>query len=397
MKILVIAGHGAGDCGATAKVNGKTYKEADEARSLAKYVIAGLKKIGCEVSQYPQERNAYKDCQSGTYKVIGKPNMYNLVLELHFNACSLDLGNGKTKGVEVYVPTSATGIAPAEKICANIAACGLTSRGVKKKNYTVIQTSKSAGAYSMLVETCFIDDADDMKVYAAKQTQIAQGIVDAIADAYGLKKKKAELQQFGAYFNNIAHIGYYPMTGTKGEIVSAAAKRIKWNDRYCDAICNAELFDMTTYAPVSGVVSGGVDVKLTDTFGISFVNNIKPTFSYKNNVKAPDWISAYPMLVRDGKKAYANIPSGLGGEKARTALCMNDNVFAICYVPATMPCTLDDFTDLIIERGFKTAINLDGGGSTACVTPYVSYDQGRKVRGFIAMWMKDGKGNKLTK
>ena len=39
---------------------------------------------------------------------------------------------------------------------------------------------------------------------------------------------------------------------------------------------------------------------------------------------------------------------------------------------------------------------MDGGGSTAVVTPGVVYEQGRKVRGKIGLWVKGGKGNKLS-
>jgi len=101
--------------------------------------------------------------------------------------------------------------------------------------------------------------------------------------------------------------------------------------------------------------------------------------------------------VRDGKIAFTKTPSGLSGYRARTALAFNDNVFAILYVTASDGCTLEEFAKAIIEKGFHTAINLDGGGSTACITPGVAYEQGRKVRGKIGLWVKGGTGNKLAK
>lgn len=201
-----------------------------------------------------------------------------------------------------------------------------------------------------------------------------------------------KLQQWGCTFKNLDRIAYVPMLGFHGETVSNAARTTKWNGRAPSCICNAELFNMTTYAPSSGCPG-----HITQTLGIAFKDNKKPVLSYANNVKAKDWIGAYPMLVRDGKNMVTVTPPGLGGRVARTALAFNDNVVAILYVTRNNGATLRDFANAIIKAGFHTAINLDGGGSTACISPYVAYDQYRKVRGKIAIWTKDSTVNKLAK
>ena len=84
---------------------------------------------------------------------------------------------------------------------------------------------------------------------------------------------KVNLQQYGAYFNNIDRLAYIPMKNSKGETVSEAASSTKWNGRSPDAICNAELFNMSTYLASSGVVNQGKIERMTETLGISFVNN----------------------------------------------------------------------------------------------------------------------------
>ena len=48
-----------------------------------------------------------------------------------------------------------------------------------------------------------------------------------------------------------------------------------------------------------------------------------------------------------------------------------------------------------IGRRQKGKISLDGGGSTACISPFMAYDQYRPIRGKIAIWTKDGIVNKL--
>lgn len=203
-------------------------------------------------------------------------------------------------------------------------------------------------------------------------------------------KREIKLQQYGAAFENIQYLAWVPAAGNKGETVSAAAKRVKWNGRYPDAICNAELFT-AAYMPASGCTD-----KVTDTLGFAFADEKRPELSYKNNAKAKNWVGSYPMLLREGKLAFDKVPSGLEGKRARTALAISDSQFAMFYVRAEDGCTLEELAEAILTRGFHTAINLDGGGSTACITPGVAYEQGRKVRGKVAMWVKGGKGNKLV-
>lgn len=203
---------------------------------------------------------------------------------------------------------------------------------------------------------------------------------------------KVRLQQWGCTFENLDRIAYVPKINQYGETVSESARRTKWNGRAPSCICNAELFDMREYAPASGCPD-----YITNTLGIAFKDNKTPILSYANNVKAKDWIGAYPILVRDGKNVVTTIPMGLGGRVARTALAFNDHKVAILYVKKSDGMDLKEFANEIIKAGFHTAINLDGGGSTACISPFVKYDQGRRVRGKIAIWAKDGSVNKLAK
>ena len=178
MKILLIAGHGAGDCGAV----GCGYKEADLTREVVKLVQPKLSSYATvEVSDMSVNwfNNRAKLPLSGV----------DYVLEIHFNACVNDAkGNGITTGAEVYVTTSEKGTTVEEKILKGIASLGYKNRGVKRKNYSVINHCKSKGISSALLEVCFIDDADDMRIYTAKKDAIADAITKGIAEGFGLKK-----------------------------------------------------------------------------------------------------------------------------------------------------------------------------------------------------------------
>ena len=180
LNVLLIAGHGAGDPGA---VSG-SWKEADETRSVVSNLDTQLAGI-CNVDIYPTERNAYKDVKAGTVAV--KWSDYDYVLEVHMNASKASEPDDKTKGVECYVTTSEGGISVEEAICKNIASLGLTNRGVKRKNYDVIQAARSAGVSSALLEVCFLDDPDDMDIYQANKTAIATAIAAGIVSGFGIQ------------------------------------------------------------------------------------------------------------------------------------------------------------------------------------------------------------------
>lgn len=182
MKILLIAGHGGGDPGAT----GCGYKEADLTREVVSLVEAKLSKYAT-VAVADTAVNWYKNYTKLPLSGVG------YVLEVHFNACVNDLkGNGVTTGTEIFVTTSEKGTIVEEKIVNGIAKLGFKNRGVKRKNYSVINYCKNKGVSSALIETCFIDDADDMKIFTEKKALIADAIANGIAEGFGLNKEPAK-------------------------------------------------------------------------------------------------------------------------------------------------------------------------------------------------------------
>ena len=188
MKVLLIAGHGAGDPGAVA--GGLT--EATETRLMANALGTALQKRGVTVGYYPMDRNAYADCGKGVFRATGKPESYDYVLELHFNAVKPDPGDGATKGVECYVTTSEKGVGVEDAMCEGLASLGLTNRRVKRKNFTVIQACKTAGVSSALLEICFLDDADDRRIYTADKQRVAAAIADGLCRGFGIRVKEVD-------------------------------------------------------------------------------------------------------------------------------------------------------------------------------------------------------------
>lgn len=180
MKILLISGHGAGDTGAL----GCGYRECDLTREMTKLIKATLKDYAT-VDIYDTKRNAYKDITNGAFK-IGK---YDYALEVHFNAY-----NGTAHGTEIFVTTREKGITVEQGIMQEMKKY-FTLRdnenpkdGVKRENFLVINTLKDKGISASLLETCFIDNKNDMKVYQEYKNDIANDIALAIARKFGLKK-----------------------------------------------------------------------------------------------------------------------------------------------------------------------------------------------------------------
>lgn len=191
MNILVIAGHGGtpydpGACGCG-------YKEAEETRKIATAITPMLRNHGFTVTMYDQKNDAYRVLRSG-----GKLPLSGVdyVLEIHLNAgVSDESGNGATTGTEVLVHTAEKGVMVEQAICRRIAALGFKNRGVKRRSdLLVMNTVHRSGISHALVETCFIDDADDMNLYKAKFYEIAHAIADGVAEGFGKTVQKEDTE-----------------------------------------------------------------------------------------------------------------------------------------------------------------------------------------------------------
>lgn len=181
MKILLIKGHGAGDPGACA--NGYVEKDCN-LRVIEP--LRDMLKSYCDVAVYPVERNAYKDVQNGTFVVNLKDIDY--VFEVHFNA-------GGGTGSEIYVTTRESGIGVEQEIMQNMKKYfklrdnDAIFDGVKRMNFAVINYCKDWGVSGALLETCFIDNKSDMKIFDDKRLEIAGGICAGIVKGFNLKKE----------------------------------------------------------------------------------------------------------------------------------------------------------------------------------------------------------------
>ena len=178
MKINIHAGHNPTRkvaCGAIGLLD-----ESTENRNVVKELKTILEAEGHTV--YDCTCNNGTSVSDVISKIAAKSNSNNADLDVsvHFNSGVNDkLGNGKSTGVECLIyNTSNNKEAIANRICANIAQLNFKNRGVKIR--TDLSILKKTKAPCILVECCFVDDFDDVKLYNPKTMAkaIAQGILD---------------------------------------------------------------------------------------------------------------------------------------------------------------------------------------------------------------------------
>lgn len=187
MKILLIAGHGAGDSGAC----GNGYREADLTREVAALLNTRFKGV-CDAEVADTSKNWYEYLKSHTYNF----KQYDYVLEIHFNS-------GGGTGVEIFVTTSENNIGVETAIVQQVSnAVGYRNRGVKRTNFSVISKVKMQGVSAALLEVCFIDRASDVNTYQSRKDDVINAIVNGIAEGFGLKCSEAAERHWAAIYHD---------------------------------------------------------------------------------------------------------------------------------------------------------------------------------------------------
>lgn len=169
--------------------------EVTEDRKVAAGVIKLLKAQGHTV--YDCTDDVGKTQGANLANIVAKCNKHTAALDIsiHFNAAKKDPGDGKTKGVEVFVYSpSSKAKAAAKRVCKKLAALGFTNRGVKVS--TGLYVLKNTKAPAMLVEVCFVDDKDDANLYSkvgvdAICKAIAEGILNKTITTTGTTATKS--------------------------------------------------------------------------------------------------------------------------------------------------------------------------------------------------------------
>ncbi len=172
--LYVIAGHGAGDCGAV----GNGFTEAERVRTLA----ARIGQLGgVNVTLGDMSRNYYAD--NGISR-LNIPKDW-AIIELH-----MDSGASSKRGGHVIV-CSGLKADEYDKLLANFIAGilpGRSSRIVARNNLANPERAKNKGYNYRLLECGFISNATDVSIFNSRIDDIARGILAA----FGIECKKTE-------------------------------------------------------------------------------------------------------------------------------------------------------------------------------------------------------------
>ena len=214
-SILILCGHGQGDSGAVG-CNG-AYKEAEYTRDFGKRIYQALlkKPDNVNVHLFNTNYDMFQQMKTTVARVgsfsgngsrrrkvlnalknnsrIPDPLQYDFVLEVHFNATAQagkdPNGNGVKKGTGTYVNINKSSAERKidKKIITALNHLGMGTWGSGVFGSSTLLNAKvftEVGVNYTLLETCFIDDKDDMKFYLNRRDDMAQAVADAVVEFF---------------------------------------------------------------------------------------------------------------------------------------------------------------------------------------------------------------------
>ena len=184
--MFLFFGHGEGDSGAT----GNGYNEVDLTKELAINIYNLL--VGKGVKVFTNINNGYNNYNRNL--TSGQNFTYKMGCTIHFNSAS---GNGN--GVEIIVPCKEKYLDVETNILNEFSKIGFTNRGLKSRDYSSekwlsrtngtivnytnyykeIREAWDNGNSLSIIETCFISNTNDIKLYQANKIKIAKIIANS--------------------------------------------------------------------------------------------------------------------------------------------------------------------------------------------------------------------------
>lgn len=181
-RITLHAGHnkpGKVACGASDYID-----ESKEARIIRKKIKIELNKR--KITAYNCTINNGKSQNDILQRIVQKCNAKDRKWDfaIHFNASVHSPADKKSKGIEVLIFNDTPEKRKvAEDICKRVSkATGLMNRGVKVRSD--LYFLRKANRPAFLIEICFVDDQDDVRIYKANKDLIAKNIAAAIDANY---------------------------------------------------------------------------------------------------------------------------------------------------------------------------------------------------------------------
>lgn len=284
MILNVHAGHNANVPGACGLLD-----EVTEDRRVKDLVLDKLRSLGHAVHDCTDDAGSSQSTNLANIVALCNANKVDLDISIHFNAAANDpTGNGKTTGVEALVYSMDSKAVPyATAICAAIAALGYKNRGMKARpELAVLKNTKSP---ALLVECCFVDDADDVALYDADQmaAAIVQGITGQ-ASAAPAPQPSAPVEQptvsqgYPVQFQSWLNAGYGTgltvdgLWGPKTRAVAIKALQSELNAQFGKGLAVDGLWGQKTKAACVNVKQGASGNLTRIVQGVLYIRGYDP-------------------------------------------------------------------------------------------------------------------------
>lgn len=193
-KILIVAGHGAGDSGAV----GNGYQEADLTRKVAIKLYEKLKNI-LDIELFDTNKNLYQYRKKNKFDF----SKFTFVFEIHFNSAG-----ASATGTELLVKTGTTIKEIDKRILKSLVSFGFADRGYKfRSDLSNMNGAAASGTPYTLAEICFISNKNDMKIFNNNFEKICSKIANDFVKVFGNKNTFVELTEINDIVWEYAHRG----------------------------------------------------------------------------------------------------------------------------------------------------------------------------------------------
>ena len=176
MKFLIMPGHTQdGNIGSGAVIG--NISESKETRKVAPKVVEYLKELGQDATYIHLDKSKTDDYLKEQLDLANSKGIFDCAVQIHFNCGSSDKDNTTTGTETFYI--SNKGKVFADRVHLKLSSL-FKNRGAKQNNkYYWLKHTKSP---AILIEVCFIDDKDDMKVYEENFDKICKFIAEGLAN-----------------------------------------------------------------------------------------------------------------------------------------------------------------------------------------------------------------------
>lgn len=158
----------------------------------------------------------------------------------------------------------------------------------------------------------------------------------------------------------------------------------------CDALVNGGLFDMRSFTPNCWLRANGQTIHTENwsDWGYGW-DKTAPVMDTSDNFRKYQNFISCVAVIKDRQALPLYYPSEIGGVRPRSAIGVTaDGRFVICCTDNSDSMTPEQLRSRMLDLGCVSALMLDGGGSSQCITPDGTITSPRIVHNFIAVWTR---------